>query len=86
MRQVYRVRAQMEEVMRVCQDQLGRSGWQVRSTRAPLHQISCCLTAFCVLERDRQERHRSISKLKRRRSFQGHSMALSALERLRTAA
>jgi hypothetical protein len=39
-----------------------------------------------VLERERHDRHLSIYKLKRLLSFQGRSMALSALERLRTAA
>jgi hypothetical protein len=76
----------IEEVIRVCKDQLGLSGCQVRSARAQLHHISCCLAAFCVLERERHDRHLSIYKLKRRLSFQGHSMALSALERLKTAA
>jgi DDE family transposase len=85
-RQVYRVRAQIEEVIRVCKDQLGLSGCQVRSARAQLHHISCCLAAFCVLERERHDRNLSIYKLKRLLSFQGRSVALSALERLRTAA
>jgi putative transposase len=80
------VRAHIEEVIRVCKDQLGRSGCQVRSARAQLHHISCCLTAFCVLERERYDRHLSIYKLKRLLSFQGRSVALSTLERLRTAA
>jgi putative transposase len=85
-RRLYRVRAQIEEVIRVCKDQLGLSGCQVRSTRAQLHHISCCLAAFCVLERERHDRPLSIYKLKRRLSFQGRSVALPALERLRSAA
>jgi putative transposase len=85
-RRLYRIRAQIEEVIRVCKDQLGLSGCQVRSARAQLHHISCCLTAFCVLERERHDRHLSIYKLKRLLSFQGRSVALPALERLRTAA
>jgi Transposase DDE domain len=85
-RRLSRVRAPSEEVMRVCQDQLGWSGWQLRSTRAPRPHISCGRAAFCVLERERPDRHLSIYKLKRRLSFQGRAMVLPALERLRAAA
>ena len=48
--------------------------------------MTCCLVAFCVLERDRHDRRVSLSQLKRRLSFKGRSMALSALERLRSPA
>jgi Transposase DDE domain len=85
-RRVYRFRAQIEEVIRVCKDQLGLTGCQARSERAQLHHIACCLVAFCVLERERQDHHLSIYKLKRQLSFQGRSMALPALERLRRSA
>lgn len=85
-RQLYRVRAQVEEVIRVCKDQLGLTGCQARSERAQVHHITCCLVAFCVLERERHDRHLSIYKLKRQLSFKGHSLALPALERLRSAA
>jgi putative transposase len=85
-RQLYRGRAQIEEVLRVCKDQLGWNGCQARSERAQLHHLSCCLVAFCVLERERHDRHLSIYKLKRRLSFQGRSSTLPAMERLREAA
>jgi putative transposase len=85
-RRLYRIRAQSEEVMRVCKDQLGLSGCQARSARAQLHHITCCLMAFCVLERERHERGLSIYKLKRQLSFQGSSLALPAPERLRSGA
>jgi hypothetical protein len=85
-RRLYGIRAQIEEVIRVCQDQLGLSGCQVRSARAQLHHLSCCLAAFCVLERERHDRHLSVYKLKRLLSFKGRSVALPALERLRAAA
>jgi putative transposase len=85
-RRLYAFRAQIEEVIRVCKDQLGLSGCQVRSARAQLHHISCCLAAFCVLEREGHARRLSIYKLKRLLSFHGRSVALPALERLRTAA
>jgi hypothetical protein len=48
--------------------------------------MTCCLVAFCVLERERYERGLSIYKLKRQLRFQGYSLALPALERLRRAA
>lgn len=85
-RRHYRIRAQIEEVIRACKDQLGLGGCQARSARAQLHHITCCLVAFCVLEREGQDRGQSIYKLKRHLSFQGRSMALPALERLRSAA
>jgi hypothetical protein len=85
-RRLYRVRSQVEEVIRVCKDQLGLMGCQARSERAQVHHIACCLVAFCVLERERQTRSLSIYKLKRQLSFRGRSVALPALERLRRAA
>jgi putative transposase len=85
-RRLYRFRAQIEEVIRVCKDQLGLTGCRARSERAQLHHMTCCLVAFCVLERERHERQLSIYKLRRRLSFQGHSLVLPALERLRSAA
>jgi putative transposase len=85
-RRLYRVRAQIEEVIRVCKDQLALSGCQARSARAQRHHITCCLIAFCVLERERHDQNRSIYKLKRRLSFKGRSLVLQALERLRNAA
>jgi putative transposase len=85
-RRHYRVRAQIEEVIRACKDQLGLGGCQARSERAQQHHLTCCLVAFCVLERESQDQRLSIYKLKRHLSFQGPSMALPALERLRNAA
>jgi putative transposase len=85
-RRLYRIRAQIEEVIRVCKDQLGLSGCQARTERAQLHHITCCLVAFCVPERERHAQGLSIYKLKRRLSFQGRAVALPALERLRRAA
>jgi hypothetical protein len=85
-RQRYRVRAQSEEVIRVCKDQLALAGCQARSERAQLHHIACCLSAFCVLERERRDQQLSIYKLKRQLNCQGQSCALPALERLKHAA
>jgi putative transposase len=85
-RQVYRIRAQIEEVIRICKDQLGLSGCQARSERAQQHHFTCCLIAFCVLERERHDRQLSIYQLKRQLSFKGRVYALPALERLKGAA
>jgi hypothetical protein len=85
-RRLYRVRARIEAVIRVCKDHLSLRGGQARSERAPLHHISCCLVAFCVLERERHDQQRTIYQLKRRLSCQGPAYALPALERLKRAA
>jgi hypothetical protein len=85
-RRVYRLRSQIEEVIRVCKDQLGLSGCQARSMRAQAHHIICCLTAFCVLERERHDRGLTIYKLKQQLSCQGRTLGLPALERLSRAA
>ena len=85
-RRLYRVRSQIEEVIRVCKDQLGLSGCQARSERAQVHHVACCLAAFCILERERHDRALTLYKLKRQLSYQGLTLALPALERLRQAA
>jgi hypothetical protein len=82
----FQLRAQIEEVIRVCKGQLGLSGCQARSERAQRHHITCCLVAFCVRERESQDREGSIYQLKRRLSVKGRSITLPALERLRRAA
>src|SRR5918992_3863541 len=85
-RRLYRFRAQIEEVIRVCKDQLGLTGCQARSERAQQHHFTCCLVAFCVLERERYDRGLTTYKLKRQLSCHGRTVGLSALERLRQAA
>jgi hypothetical protein len=85
-RRLYAFRAHIEEVIRVCKDQLGLTGCQARSARAQQQHILCCLTACCVLESESRDRGISIYHLKRCLSFRGRSVALPALERLRRAA
>jgi Transposase DDE domain len=85
-RRLYRLRAQIEEVIRVCKDQLGLSGCQARSERAQGHHVTCCLVAFCVLERAHHDRRLTIYKLKRQLSYHGRRLALPAPERLRQGA
>jgi hypothetical protein len=84
-RRLCRFRAQIEEVIRVCKDQLGLSGCQARSARAQRHHITCCLVAFCILERERHDRGLSIYKLTRQLSCHSGTAALPALARLRQA-
>jgi hypothetical protein len=74
----------MEEVSRVCKDQLGLTGCQARSERTQQHHFTCCLVAFCVLERERQDRGLTIYKLKRQLSFHGRTVVLPALVRQAT--
>jgi hypothetical protein len=57
-----------------------------RSERAQLHHSTCCLVAFCVLERERQDRGLTIYKIKRQLSYHGRTVELPALERLRQTA
>ena len=85
-RRLYRVRAPSEEVIRVCKEQLGLNGGQARSERAQRHHFTCCLVAFCGLERERQDRHLTIYNLKRYLSCHGRMVRLPALERLQQAA
>lgn len=85
-RRLYRWRAQIEEVIRVCKDHLTLTGGQSHSEKAQPHHITCGFVAFCVLERERHDRQLSIYQLKRQLSFTGRAPTLSALERLRRAA
>jgi putative transposase len=85
-RRLYGGRTQIEEVIRVCKDQLGLNSCQARSERAQLHHLTCCLVAFCVLERERHARSITIYKLRRYLSCHGRTVRLPALERLRQAA
>jgi hypothetical protein len=85
-RRLYRIRAHIEEVIRVCTDQLGLNGCQARSEQAQQHHLTCCLVACCVLERERQDRGLTIYTLKRQLSCHGHTLVLPALERLRQVA
>jgi hypothetical protein len=83
---VFQFRAQIEEVIRVLKDQLRLTGCQARSERAQQQHLTCCLVAFCVLERERYDRRIIIYHLTRRLSFRGRTVVLPALERLRVAA
>jgi hypothetical protein len=85
-RRLSRVRSQIEEVLRVCQDHLPLSGCQARSERAPVHHLTGGVLAFCGLERERQDRGLTLYQLKQPLSCQGRMLVLPALERLSRAA
>ena len=85
-RRIYRFRAQIAEVIRVCQAQRNLTGCQARSERAQRHHISGCVVACWVLERERHARTLSIDHRKRQLSLRGRSSVLPALERLRSTA
>jgi hypothetical protein len=82
----YRIRAQSEAGIRVCQDQLRLSGCPARSARAQVHHVTCCLVAFCVLEQERHDRGLTLYNLTHQLSCQGRTSILPALERLKQAA
>ena len=46
-RRVSGVRAQIEDVIRSCKDQLGLTGCQARSDRVQQHHMACCLVLLC---------------------------------------
>jgi hypothetical protein len=85
-RQLDRVRAQIEDVIRVCQNQRRLTGCHARSERAQPQHSMCCLAAFGVLEHESHARGISLYQLKRRLSFRGHAIVLPALAPLRSAA
>jgi len=85
-RRLSRIRTHIEEGIRVGKDQLGLTDCHARSERAQMHHVTCCLVAFCVLERERHAPQLSIYKLKQQLSFQGCSLVLPTLERLRSTA
>jgi hypothetical protein len=69
----------IEGVIRVCKDHLRLSGCQARSERAQVHHVTCCLVAFCVLERERHDSGLTIYNLKHQLSWRGRTVILPAL-------
>lgn len=85
-RQLYQIRGQVEEVVRVSKEKFQREGCQARSLPAQEHHATCCLIAFGILERESHQGGMGIYKLKRRLSFKDLALPLTALQRLREAA
>ncbi len=96
-RQLYRLRQGVEEVIRVVKSQLSLEGCQVgyrRSVkgssrpqpRPQEHHIALCLVAYLIVERERVDQRLTWRKLKRQLILKGPQTALSSLERLRMVA
>jgi hypothetical protein len=96
-RQLYRLRQGVEEVIRTLKSQLSLEGCQVgyrRSVeessrpqpRPQEHHIALCLVAYLIVERERVDQRLTWRKLKRQLILKGPQTPLPSLERLRMAA
>jgi putative transposase len=96
-RQQYRKRQEVEEVIRVLKSQLSLEACQVGYRRrgtamarpqpdAQEHHIALCLVAYLIVERERLDHGVTWRTLKRRLILTGSRVALPALERVREAA
>src|SRR5919201_1929039 len=96
-RTLYRIRQEIEEVIRVLKSQLSLEGCQVgyrRSVegssrpqpRLQEHHIALCLVAFLIVERERVEHRLTWRQLRRQLILRGPQTSLPSLERLRMAA
>lgn len=96
-RQLYRLRQGVEEVIRTLKSQLSLAGCQVgyrRSVeessrpqpRPQEHHIALCLLAYLIVERERVDQRLTWRKLKRQLILKGPQAPLPSLKRLRMAA
>jgi hypothetical protein len=96
-REPYRQRHAVEEVIRTVKSQWGLESCQVgyrRSgaesscplVRAQEHHVALCLVAYLIVERERLDRGLTWSRCKRQLILRGRQLALPALERVRKAA
>ena len=96
-RQLYKLRQEIEEVIRILRSQLNLEGCQAGYTRSTeettdsqpqpqTHHITLCLVAYLVVERERFERGMTWRRFKRRLILKKPHTPLPALERLRMAA
>ena len=96
-RPLYRLRQEIEEVIRIVKSQLNLEGCQagyMRSTeettesqpQPQTHHIALCLVAYLVVERERFERGMTWRQFKRHLILKKPHTPLPALERLRMAA
>jgi putative transposase len=96
-REHYRQRQEVEEVIRVLKSQLSLEACQVGYRRrgavtaqpqsqAQEHHIALCLVAYLIVERDRLDKGLTWRTCKRRLILKGPQVALPALERVRKAA
>jgi hypothetical protein len=93
----YKIRHEVEEVIRTAQSQLHVAACQVGYRRlgeapsrlqpgAQAHHIALCLAAYLIVERERLDQGISWRKLKQRLILNGPQSALPALKRVRKAA
>jgi putative transposase len=96
-RQLYRIRQEVEEVIRVVKSQLSLEGCQAGYTRSTektthsqpqpqTHHIALCLIAYLIVERERFDQGMSWRRFKRHLILKRSQVPLPALERVRMAA
>jgi hypothetical protein len=96
-RTLYRIRQEIEEVIRVVKSQLSLEGCQaghMRSTeqttpsqpQAQTHHIALCLVAYLIVERERFDQGMTWRQFKRHLILKRSQIPLPALERVRMAA
>jgi putative transposase len=96
-RQLYRIRQEVEEVIRVVKSQLSLEGCQAGYTRPTektthsqpqpqTHHIALCLIAYLIVERERFDQGMSWRRFKRHLILKRSQVPLPALERVRMAA
>ena len=97
MRQHYKIRHEVEEVIRTVKSQLGleacQAGYRRRGTAATCpqpqvqaHHVALCLVAYLIVERERLDRRLTWRQCKRQLILKGVQRSLPALERVRRAA
>jgi len=97
MRPLYRLRQEIEEVIRILNSQLSLEGCQAGYTRptekathsqpqAQTHHIALCLVAYLIIERERFDQGMSWRQFKRHLILKRSQVPLPALERVRMAA
>jgi hypothetical protein len=96
-RQLYRIRQEIEEVIRVLKSRLSLEGCQADYTRltekttysqpqAQTHHIALCLVAYLIVERERFDQEMAWRQFKRHLILKRSPVPLPALERVRMAA
>jgi Transposase DDE domain len=96
-RQLYRLRQEIEEVIRVVKSQLSLEGCQAGYTRSTekkthlqpqtqIHHIALCLVAYLIVERERFDQGITWRQFKRHLILKRSQVPLPALERVRMAA
>jgi putative transposase len=96
-RQLYRLRQEVEEVIRIVKSQLNLEGCQAGYTRptekkihsqsqTQTHHIALCLVAYLIVERERFDQRMTWRQFKRHLILKRSQVQLPALQRVRMAA